>query len=122
MSKIDDLIQESLSKEDEQLLAEYGSEPGYLQQAFGLFRGPLGWVMSLVMGTAIALGLATIWCIYNAMVAAEVLSAVKWAMWAVMGLQVTTFLRGFMGDHFEANRVLREIKRVELRLVRLESK
>jgi len=122
MSKIDDLIQDTLTEEDERLLAEYGSEPGYLRQAFSLFRGPLGWVMSMVMACAIGFGLASIWCIYKAMVATEMLDAVQWAMWAVIGVQLTTFLRGFMGDHFEANRVLREIKRIELRLVRMESR
>jgi hypothetical protein len=122
MSKIDDLIEDTLSEDDERLLAEYGSEPGYFRQAFGLFRGPLGWVMSMVMGVAVIFGLATIWFAWAAMTATETLDAVQWGMLAVIGVQLTTFLRGFMGDHFEANRVLREIKRLELRLVRMESR
>jgi len=121
MSKIDDLIQETLSAEDEQLLEKYGSEPGYFKQAFGLFRGPLGWVMSMVMGVAVVLGLVTIWWIWNAMTASNTLDAVQWGVLAVIGVQIVTFLRGFMGDHFEANRVLRELKRMDLRLVRMET-
>jgi hypothetical protein len=122
MSKIDDLINDTLSQEDERLLAEYGSEPGYFKQAFGLFRGPLSWVMWLVMICNVLIGVFAIWAVWQAMTAEVVLDAVRWGIGAVIAVQLVTFLRGFMGDHFEANRVLREIKRVELRLVRMESR
>jgi len=122
MSKIDDLINETLSEEDERLLADYGSEPGYFTQAFGLFRGPLSWVMWLVMICNVLIGVFAIWAIWQAMTAAAVIEAVRWGIGAIIGVQLVTFLRGFMGDHFEANRVLREIKRIELRLVRIESR
>jgi hypothetical protein len=121
MSKIDDLIEETLSEDDERLLAEYGSEPGYFRQAFGLFRGPLSWVMWLVMICNVLIGLLAIWSVWQAMTAESVIETVRWGIASVIAVQLVTFLRGFMGDHFEANRVLREIKRVELRLVRMES-
>ena len=44
MNKIDDLIGRALTEEDRVLLASH-NEPGYLAQAFGLFRGPMAWVM-----------------------------------------------------------------------------
>jgi len=122
MSKIDDLINDTLSQEDERLLAEYGSEPGYFKQAFGLFRGPLSWVMWLVMICNVLIGVFALWAVWQAMTAELVIDAVRWGIAAVIAVQLVTFLRGFMGDHFEANRVLREIKRVELRLVRMESR
>jgi hypothetical protein len=37
-------------------------------------------------------------------------------------VQLSVLLRSFMGMHFEANRVLRGIQRVDLRLARLEDK
>jgi len=122
MSKIDDLIQESLSLEDERLLSEYAAEPGYFRQAFGLFRGPLSWVMWLVMICNVVIGIFAIWAVWQAMTVDDLILTVRWGVTAVIAVQIVTFLRGFMGDHFEANRVLREIKRVELRLVRLESR
>lgn len=122
MSKIDDLIEDTLSEDDERLLAEYGSEPGYFRQAFGLFRGPLSWVMWLVMICNLLIGIFAIWAVWQAMTADTVIETLRWGIGAVIGVQLVTFLRGFMGDHFEANRVLREIKRVELRLVRMESR
>lgn len=121
MSKIDELINETLSEEDERLLAEYGSEPGYFRQAFGLFRGPLSWVMWLVMICNVLIGAFAIWAVWQVMIAEATIAALRWGIAAVIAVQLVTFLRGFMGDHFEANRVLREIKRLELRLVRMES-
>ena len=44
MNKIDDVIGQALTQEDIALLASH-SEPGYVTQAFGLFRGPMAWVM-----------------------------------------------------------------------------
>jgi hypothetical protein len=121
MSKIDDLIEQSLSEEDEKLLSDYAAEPGYFRQAFGLFRGPLSWVMWLVMICNVVIGLFAIWAVWQAMTAGELILTVRWGVAAVIAVQIVTFLRGFMGDHFEANRVLRELKRLELRLVRMES-
>jgi len=37
-------------------------------------------------------------------------------------LQITVMTKTYMGSHFESNRLLREIKRIELRLVRLEGR
>ncbi len=123
MTKLDDMIEEALSAEDEALLARYGREPGYVSQAFGLFRGRLGWVMWVVF---IAQFLAVLGAVY-ALVrlfsgAPDMLEALRHGVLAVILIQLATFLRGFMGAHFEANRVLREIKRLELRLVRLEER
>ena len=44
MNKTDDLIKQTLSAEDRDLLARH-DEPGYFSQAFGLFHGSLGWVV-----------------------------------------------------------------------------
>lgn len=120
MSKIDDLINETLSKEDEELLEAYGREPGYFTQAMALFRGKLGWVMWLVGIIQLLFFFAAIYALYQAFTGAELMNVLRWGVGAVVLVQLSTFLRGFMGMHFEANRVLREIKRLELRLVRLE--
>jgi len=122
MQNIDDLIEETLSAEDRALLERYGSEPGYLRQAFGLFRGRLGWVMWLTFAVSLAGFLGCVIALWRLFGSAEPVAAVQWGVGAVLLFQLSTFLRGFMGSHFEANRLLREIKRLELRLVRLEGR
>ncbi len=122
MSKKDDLLQDSDPRKDEERLREVGDEPGYVRQAKGLFSGPMGWVMwVMAIAQIVLLGNAgyALWNLYET---DDPLAAMRWAVVAVVLVQIITFLRGFMGTHFEANRVLRELKRVELRLIRMEDK
>ncbi len=115
MNKIDDLIGQALSDEDRALLARHG-EPGYIAQAFGLFRGPLAWVMWVVYfaaGVSFVVGLYALWQMSGA---SDALVAVKWGVASLFLFQVTTMCKGFMGNRMETNRVLRELKRVELQV------
>jgi hypothetical protein len=115
MSKFDDILGKALTEEDRALLASHG-EPGYLTQAFGIFRGRMAWVMWVVNvagGVAFAGGLYAAWHVFAAV---DVLAAVKWGVGSLFLFQVTTLCKSFMGNHMETNRVLRELKRVELQL------
>jgi hypothetical protein len=49
------------------------------------------------------------------------MTAVRWGTVAIIMFQLHTFLRGFMGSHLEANRVLRGIARLELRMAQSKS-
>lgn len=120
MSKIDELISGALSAEDRALLASHG-EPGYLSQAFGLFRGPMAsvmWLVNIAAGVAFLAGAYALWQMFST---SEALVAVKWGIASLFLFQVTTLCKSFMGSHMEANRMLRELKRVELQLSLLRS-
>lgn len=120
-NKLDKLITEALSADDQVLLERYGKEPGYFRQAFALFRGQLGWVMWLVGIVQLGLFLGAIYTFYETLVAEDLMLALRWGVGTVVLVQMSTLLRSFMGMHFEANRLLRELKRVELQLIRMES-
>ena len=115
MNKLDDAIGQVLSAEDRELLARH-AEPGYLRQAIGVFHGPMGWVMWLLYllgGIAFLAGLYALWQMIGS---SEPLAAIKWGVAALVLVQFTTVAKGFMGNHLEANRSLREIKRLELQV------
>lgn len=121
MSKFDDLIGQALTDEDRALLATHG-EPGYIAQAFGIFRGPLAWVMWLVniaAGVAFVAGLYALWQMFHT---ADVLVAVQCGVAALFLFQVTTLCKSFMGNHMETNRMLRELKRLELQVALLRDR
>lgn len=120
-NKIDELIQQSLSEEDEQLLQDFSHEPGYVSQAFALFTGKLGWVMWLVGIVQLALFVAAVYALIQFFAIEEMLPALRWGVVAVILVQLSVLLRSFMGMHFEANRVLREVKRLELRMIKSEN-
>ncbi len=115
MNKIDDLIGQALTEEDRALLASH-AEPGYLSQAFGIFRGPMAWVMWVVNVAAGLAFLAGLYAVWHMVAAPDALAAVKWGVGALFLFQVTTLGKTFMGSHMEANRLLRELKRVELQV------
>jgi hypothetical protein len=120
MSKIDDLIGQALTEEDRALLARH-AEPGYMSQAFGIFRGPMAsvmWLVNIAAGLAFLAGLYAVWQMFAA---SEALGAVKWGVGSLFSFQVTTLCKTFMGSHMETNRVLRELRRVELQLSLLRS-
>jgi len=120
MSKFDDLIGQALTEEDRALLASH-AEPSYLDQAFGLFRGPLAWIMWLVnlaSGVAFLAGAYTLW---QMSVAIDALVAVKWGVATLVLFQITTLCKTLMSHRVEVNRTLRELKRVELQLALLRT-
>lgn len=120
MDKFDEMMAQALSSEDRELLARHG-EPGYFTQAFGLFRGSWSWVMWLVyvvILAASAVGFYGFWQLY---VSEDALSAVKWATLSLVLTQIVMMGKSFMGTHLEANRMLREIKRLELQVSLLRS-
>jgi uncharacterized membrane protein len=99
-------------------LARHG-EPGYFSQAFGLFRGSLGWVVwvAYLCGIIAFAGFGvSLWRSWHA---TDALVAVQWGVLAIVLFQFTMIMKSFLGSHLEANRMLREFKRVELQLALL---
>lgn len=115
MNKTDDLIERALSAEDRALLARHG-EPGYFSQAFGLFRGSLGWVVWIAYITGTAAFFGFVWAFWQTWNANDVLTAVKHGVLSVLLFQGAAMMKAFLGSHMEANRTLRELKRVELQV------
>ena len=96
MSKIDDLIGQALTEEDRALLASHG-EPGYLAQAFGLFRGRSAWLMWVVnaaSGLGFVAGAYAIWQMFGA---ADALVAVKWGVASLFLFPCATFALTYTG-------------------------
>ncbi len=115
MSKLDDLMTQALSKEDQELLARH-SEPGYFEQAFGMFHGSWNWVMWLVYLVVLVAFALCVYAFWQVHISSETLTAVKWATAGLTLMQIVIMGKSFMGSHLEANRMLREIKRVELQV------
>lgn len=118
MDTFDEKIGRALSDEDRALLARHG-EPGYIAQAFGLFRGPFAWVMWVGYLVGVAGFLAGVYALWRMSAAGDALTAVQWGIGALFLFQFMMLAKNFMGSHLEANRVLRELKRVELQLALL---
>lgn len=121
MSRTDELIAQALAAEDRELLARH-AEPGYFQQAFGLFRGALGWVVWLAYLTGILAFVGFGFALWQTWQAVDPTTAIRWGVLAAVLFQYTAMVKIFMGSHMEANRSLREIKRIELQLAMLAAR
>jgi hypothetical protein len=118
---IDELIAAALDEDERAILARMGEEPGFLPQAIATFRGPLGWVVwfaYLVQMVAFAGFVYAGWRFYGT---TDVIAALRWGFAALVLVGLTYHFKGAMGTHGQTNRVLREIKRLELRLTRLQA-
>ncbi len=115
MKKFDEIIGQALSQEDRELLARHG-EPGFLAQAFGIFRGPQAWVMWTVNVAGAATFFAGVYCLWRVFATNDPTDAMQWGILSLFLFQATTLCKIFLGNRVEANRLLREIKRVELQL------
>ena len=115
-SRLDRLIEEALSAEDRRLF-QSTQELGWFELGLNQFRGRLGWVTWVIMVVQVAMFLLAVWCGVNFFTATEVLPALKWglsgATLALMAIQLKLSLMPQM----QADRVIRELKRMELMLV-----
>jgi uncharacterized protein DUF6768 len=116
------LILEALDEDDRGILAELGEEPGYFAQAFGLFRGKLAWVMWIAyIVNIIGAGLA-IWAAWKMFQTTDPVMTMRWGIAILVAVNVGLFMKGGLGLQMQNNRILRELKRVELQLARAQAR
>lgn len=115
MSKLDDLIRDALDAKDRENF-DKTEELGYFQLSLGLFKGKLGWVTWLIMIVQAALFLVGVWCAVKFFAATDVLLALKWGVSSATLIIVASALKFSLMPHMQADRIMREIKRVELLL------
>jgi len=119
---LDRLILEALDEDDRGILAELGEEPGYFAQAFGLFRGKLAWVMWIAyIVNIIGAGLA-IWAAWKMFQTTDPVMTMRWGIAILVAVNVGLFMKGGLGLQMQNNRILRELKRVELQLARAQAR
>ena len=119
MDKLDQMIAAALAEEDRAIVEET-RELGFFTQFTRQLSGPNAWVswMSTV-SIFVYVGLA-LWCGYNFFTATEPLAAIKWGLGAAVSVVVIGLFKLFMFGEMQANRIIRELKRVELILAARE--
>jgi hypothetical protein len=118
MSDLDKMIAQSLRDTDPDL-AELSTEPGYFKQAFSLFTGRMAWVHWIMMIAQSALFVVGLWCALNFFQAEQVLDALRWGLPGAVALVFSLTIKSMLVPQMETNRLLMEIKRLELRIERL---
>jgi hypothetical protein len=118
MRNIDQMIDEALDAEERDLLRSIGEEPGFFRQAWGVFGGPTGWVNAVMMAAQTLLFLAGAWAAWHFFQASEPVAQLRWGLPAAVLLIVATVMKMALLPRMESNRLMRELKRIELQLAR----
>ncbi len=116
--KLDEMIDAALNAEERELLHQLGDEPGYFTQAFGLFGGKLGWVTWLMMTAQILMFAAAVYLAVRFFQAEDPLEALKWGLPSAVLLIQALLIKLTLWPSLQANRVIREVKRLELQIAR----
>lgn len=117
MSKLDDLIKDALSAEEQDLLRQT-EELGWFALGLRQFTGKLGWVTWVIMIVQAIMALVGAWCCWRFFQTTDVLVALKWGLSGATLLILSLVLKTSIMPQMQADRVMRELKRVELLIAR----
>ena len=113
MQKPDQMIDAALSRQDQDILD--GTEAlGWFALRLNQFKGKLGWVTWIVMIVQVVMFFAVAHFGIKFVNAPEVLAAVKNGIGAAVLLLMATQLKFSLMPQMQADRVIREVKRLQL--------
>lgn len=118
MSTFEDRLMSSLNADDEAFLKELEQDSGLFQQLGMTFTGPLKYWTAFAFLLSFAIFAVSLWAGYNMLQAETVREVILWGAlfgWASLGVGLTKIWFWMRMNHLN---VLRELKRIELRLVK----
>ena len=120
MNELDDKIRDALSEQD-QALMEHFEEQGLLGQLGTLFKGKLAWlsIATLFIGTILAF--IAIYAIWKFVISDDLASMIRWGALAWIAGVSQMMIKLWSWMRMETNRTLREIKRLELQIIRMQN-
>ena len=118
MRDVDTLIDEALDAEERELLRSIGEEQGFITQMFGIFRGRTGWVGFALIGAQILLAVSGAFAAWRFFQAGDTLTALRWGLPGAVLLVISTVIKTALFPMIHTNRLMRELKRIELQIVR----
>lgn len=116
MRDVDSLTEEALGQEEREILNRIGEDPGFFGMAFGLFSGKLGWVNVLLMIVQAVLFLVGVYAAWMFFAANDTVSQLRWGLPSAVLLIVGTMIKMAMWPNIQTDRLMRELKRIELQL------
>ena len=119
MTDVDRMIDEALEAEERELLNSIGDEPGFVERMLGM-TGPeivwMVWVMMIFQTLLFFAGLYAAWMFFEA---AEPVTQLRWGLPAVVLLLMGLLIKLAVPPAIQTKRLMRELKRLELKVVHL---
>lgn len=118
MDDLDHRIEEALSAEDKELYQGLG-EQNVFAQWFSVYDGKIRGIAIFATILTFLLFFAAVYCGWRFFAADVALDAARWGVGAIMLMVMVGFLKIWFWLRMESNRILREVKRVELQIARV---
>lgn len=117
MNKLDRMIEDALDAEDRAILAEF-PERGMFGDIAGLFTGKYGLINLVTVAVQLIAFAGALYAGREFLSAADIASMLRWgALFAVL-FSAMSVIKLMQWQQVQANRVIREVKRVELQIAR----
>jgi len=120
MPDLDREIEEALDAEDRALFSELG-EQGLIAQGFSVYKGKQGWIAVVSTIVIFLLAAGAIYSGWKYFQIGDGVEAMKWGVACLYLALMVAFMKMWLWLRMESNRVIREIKRVELQIARQNS-
>lgn len=121
MINLDKAIHQSLSQEDQDFLARLDEEPQFLKQFTGVYKGGMGifnWIATIGLIFWAVVAISSLIHFFN--VSPDIEGMLKWGGLTAFSVGACFFIRIWLGMHMQTNRVLRELKKLELQIASLK--
>ncbi len=119
MRDLDKMIDDALIEEESELLRQIGEKPGFLEQAFGMFGAGVKWTVALMMVIQTLLFFGGLWAAWNFFQAAEPVTQLRWGLPAAVLMLMALSIKLAVAPAIHTNRLMRELKRIELQIARM---
>jgi hypothetical protein len=120
MKQSNDEMSEAIEAEERALLRAIGEEPPFISQSLRLISGPNGWVNAVVIVAQTLAFLASLWAGWHFFQASTDLQALHWGLPAAVLVLMSLILKLSLWPVMQVNRLMLQIKRLEIMLTSLE--
>jgi len=121
MTRFDDELREALSADDEAFLKELEEKQSIFSMLGNTMRGPQGYWSKFAIVFAGIFALIAIYCGYQAFQAETDRLVTLWATGVIVALVPNGLLRLWLMNRVNHLAVLSELKKIELRLIKMET-
>jgi hypothetical protein len=115
MNDIDRKIQAALQREDNS--GPLGTDPNFAEELLEAFRGRHRWLSALAVAINLVLFAGVVWAGFRFLRAENVQEQLRWGAAGFVLFLAMSFIKLWFWLELHSNRVLREVKRVELLLI-----
>lgn len=122
MTDFDDRLRTALDADDEAFLSELESERGMFAQIGDTFSGPLGGWAKLIFVILFPMSAFMFYAVWQMFTVEGPRELILWSVGALAGAIAVGLVKQWFFERMNLMAVLRELKRIELRIARIEER